>query len=100
DLPRRHRHGRQPSGRASRRRDRPSIDRVGAAARCRAPQGDRPMNAPAPNSARKLNGGQALAEMLQLAEVGPMFGMGGFQLLPFYEAMRALGLRHFLINDE
>ena len=29
-----------------------------------------------------------------------MFGMGGFQLLPFYEAMRALGLRHFLINDE
>ena len=33
-------------------------------------------------------------------EVGPMFGMGGFQLLPFYEAVRALGLKHFLINDE
>jgi hypothetical protein len=56
------------------------------------------MNAPASNSARKLNGGQALAEMLKLSGVGPMFGMGGFQLLPFYEAMRALGLRHFLIK--
>ena len=52
------------------------------------------------NSARRLNGGQALAEMLKLSGVGPLFGMGGFQLLPFYEAMRALGLRHFLINDE
>jgi Thiamine pyrophosphate-requiring enzymes [acetolactate synthase, pyruvate dehydrogenase (cytochrome), glyoxylate carboligase, phosphonopyruvate decarboxylase] len=26
--------------------------------------------------------------------------MGGFQLLPFYEGCRALGLRHVLINDE
>jgi acetolactate synthase I/II/III large subunit len=58
------------------------------------------MNAPVSNSARHLNGGQALAEMLKLSGAGPMFGMGGFQLLPFYEAMRALGLRHFLINDE
>ena len=53
------------------------------------------MNAPvanslASNSARKMNGGQALAEMLKASGVGPMFGMGGFQLLPFYEAMRAL----------
>ena len=46
------------------------------------------MSAPVSNSARKLNGGQALAEMLKLSGVGPMFGMGGFQLLPFYEAMR------------
>ena len=38
--------------------------------------------------------------MLKLSGVGPMFGMGGFQLLPFYEACRALGLRHYLINDE
>ncbi|MEI8147070.1 MAG: thiamine pyrophosphate-binding protein [Alphaproteobacteria bacterium] len=38
--------------------------------------------------------------MLKLAGVGPMFGMGGFQLLPFYEACRALGLKHTLINDE
>jgi acetolactate synthase-1/2/3 large subunit len=26
--------------------------------------------------------------------------MGGFQLLPFYDALRQLGLRHVLINDE
>ncbi len=58
------------------------------------------MTAPLSNAARQLNGGQALAEMLQLAGVGPMFGMGGFQLLPFYDAVRALGLRHYLINDE
>jgi acetolactate synthase-1/2/3 large subunit len=58
------------------------------------------MNAPVSNSARLLNGGQALAEMLQAHQVGPMFGMGGFQLLPFYEAVRALGLKHYLINDE
>jgi len=49
---------------------------------------------------RKLTGGQALAETLQAHGVGPMFGMGGFQLLPFYEAIRSLGLRHHLINDE
>lgn len=54
----------------------------------------------APNSARRMTGGQALAEMMHLSGVGPMFGMGGFQLLPFYEAVRALGLRHYLINDE
>ncbi len=52
------------------------------------------------NSMRRMTGGQALAEMLKLAGVGPLFGMGGFQLLPFYEACRALGLRHALINDE
>jgi acetolactate synthase-1/2/3 large subunit len=47
-----------------------------------------------------MTGGRALAEMLRLAEAGPMFGMGGFQLLPFYDAMRVLGLTHHLINDE
>lgn len=52
------------------------------------------------NSSRRMTGGHALAEMLKLSGVGPMFGMGGFQLLPFYEACRALGLRHVLINDE
>ncbi len=50
--------------------------------------------------AGRMTGGRALAEMLRLAEVGPLFGMGGFQLLPFYEAARAIGLRHHLINDE
>src|SRR5579872_2045111 len=48
----------------------------------------------------RMTGGRALAEMLRLAQIGPMFGMGGFQLLPFYDALNQLGLRHFLINDE
>src|SRR6201988_5523059 len=57
--------------------------------------------APASNRpSGRMNGGRALAEMLRLAEVGPMFGMGGFQLLPFYDALAQLGMQHFLINDE
>src|SRR5712691_866157 len=48
----------------------------------------------------RMTGGRALAEMLRLCGVGPMFGMGGFQLLPFYDALRSLGLTHHLINDE
>jgi acetolactate synthase-1/2/3 large subunit len=51
------------------------------------------------NATRRMTGGQALAEMLHAAG-SPMFGMGGFQLLPFYEACRVLGVRHHLINDE
>ena len=47
-----------------------------------------------------MNGGRALAEMLRLAGAGPMFGMGGFQLLPFYDAIGHVGLTHHLINDE
>src|SRR6478672_7236599 len=47
-----------------------------------------------------MTGGRALAEMLRLSDAGPMFGMGGFQLLPFYDALSRLGMRHFLINDE
>ena len=50
--------------------------------------------------AGRMNGGRAIAEMLRLAGVGPMFGMGGFQLLPFYDALAQLGMQHFLINDE
>jgi hypothetical protein len=50
--------------------------------------------------AGRMNGGRAMAEMLRLAGAGPMFGMGGFQLLPFYDAVGQLGLRHHLINDE
>ena len=38
--------------------------------------------------------------MLKAHGVGPMFGMGGFQLLPFYGALEGLGLTHHLINDE
>src|SRR5438034_10802562 len=48
----------------------------------------------------RMTGGRALAEMLRLSGAGPMFGMGGFQLLPFYDALGQLGMRHFLINDE
>ncbi|HWI26717.1 MAG TPA: thiamine pyrophosphate-binding protein [Stellaceae bacterium] len=48
----------------------------------------------------RMTGGRAMAEMLRLAGAGPMFGMGGFQLLPFYDAVGQLGLAHALINDE
>lgn len=48
----------------------------------------------------KISGGEALARMLDLADVGPVFGMGGFQLLPFYEALRGSGREHVLVNDE
>lgn len=47
-----------------------------------------------------MTGGECLARMLAAHNVGPMFGMGGFQLLPFYDAVRRLGLAHHLINDE
>ena len=47
-----------------------------------------------------LSGGAAVAEMFRRYGVGPIFGMGGFQLLPFYEACRQLGMKHTLINDE
>lgn len=47
-----------------------------------------------------LTGGAAVAEMFMRFGVGPLFGMGGFQLLPFYEACRQRGMRHTLINDE
>ncbi len=48
----------------------------------------------------EMTGGEALARMIQAFQGGPMFGMGGFQLLPFYDACRRLGLDHHLINDE
>src|SRR5271156_7028727 len=57
---------------------------------------DRASNRPA----GRMNGGRALAEMLRLARGGPMFGVGGVQLFPFYDALARLGMRHFLINDE
>jgi acetolactate synthase-1/2/3 large subunit len=48
----------------------------------------------------EMTGGEAIARMLIAHGAGPMFGMGGFQLLPFYDAARRLGLAHHLINDE
>lgn len=47
-----------------------------------------------------LTGGAAVARMFRQHGVGPIFGMGGFQLLPFYEACRQLRLQHILVNDE
>jgi acetolactate synthase-1/2/3 large subunit len=54
-------------------------------------------NAMTPN---EMTGGEALVRALMAHGAGPMFGMGGFQLLPFYDAARRLGLAHHLINDE
>ena len=51
-------------------------------------------------SDNEMTGGEALVRMIQAFDGGPMFGMGGFQLLPFYDAARRLGLSHHLINDE
>ena len=59
-----------------------------------------PSNHDHSDSTRALTGGEAIVEILELANVGPMFGMGGFQLLPFYEAVRKKGMTHHLINDE
>lgn len=51
-------------------------------------------------SDNEISGGEAIARMIKAFDGGPMFGMGGFQLLPFYDAARRLGLQHHLINDE
>ncbi|MGI9486861.1 MAG: thiamine pyrophosphate-binding protein [Geminicoccaceae bacterium] len=51
-------------------------------------------------SDNEMTGGEALARVLQAHGVGPIFGMGGFQLLPFYDAVRRLGMTHSLISDE
>jgi acetolactate synthase I/II/III large subunit len=48
----------------------------------------------------EITGGEAMARMLKAFHAGPMFGMGGFQLLAFYDAARRLGLDHHLVNDE
>ncbi|RAU21312.1 acetolactate synthase [Paramagnetospirillum kuznetsovii] len=48
----------------------------------------------------EMSGGEAIARMIKAFDGGPIFGMGGFQLLPFYDAARRLGLSHYLINDE
>lgn len=51
----------------------------------------------------KMNGGKAIAEMLKLQGARYMFGMGGFQLLPVYDAICQAGNqmpRHIHVNDE
>ena len=64
-----------------------------------------PDDAAAPEAAasavpNEMTGGEALARALLAHGAGPVMGMGGFQLLPFYDAARRLGLRHHLVNDE
>jgi acetolactate synthase I/II/III large subunit len=52
---------------------------------------------------KKMTGGYAIAEMLRVHGVKVMFGMGGFQLLPVYDAINQLGNvrpRHIHVNDE
>ncbi len=48
----------------------------------------------------EITGGEAIARMFAAHDVELMFGMGGFQLLPYYDAIRRLKLNHHLINDE
>lgn len=46
-------------------------------------------------------GGEAIVKMLQLHGVEFAFGMGGYQLLPYYDALaRQEQVRHVLIRDE
>jgi len=50
-----------------------------------------------------MTGGEALALMFEKSGIECMFGMGGFQLLPFYDALAAEGNqipRHMLVADE
>lgn len=49
----------------------------------------------------EMNGGEAVARMLQLHGVEFSFGMAGFQPLPYYDALaRQEQIRHILIRDE
>lgn len=52
------------------------------------------------NSALEMQGGEAIARIIRAFHGGPMFGMGGFQLLPLYEAVRRFDMPHHLMNDE
>jgi acetolactate synthase-1/2/3 large subunit len=48
-----------------------------------------------------MRGGDAVVKMLQLHQVDLALGMGGFQVLPYYDALAAQNqIRHVLIRDE
>jgi acetolactate synthase I/II/III large subunit len=51
-------------------------------------------------SDNEMCGGEAIARMIMAFDGGPVFGMSGFQLLPFYDAARRLELQHHLVNDK
>ena len=44
------------------------------------------------SQSNEMTGGEAMARCLKAFNAGPMFGMGGFQLLAFYDAARRLKL--------
>jgi len=49
----------------------------------------------------RLTGGEAIARMLQLQGATTAFGIGGFQLLAYYDALaRQNTIRHVLVRDE
>ena len=49
----------------------------------------------------RMTGGEAIIRMLQAHGIELAFGMGGFQLLPYYDALaRQDQIRHLLIRDE
>lgn len=49
----------------------------------------------------EMTGGEAIVRMMQAYGVEYAFGMGGFQPLPYYDAMaRQDSIRHILIRDE
>lgn len=53
--------------------------------------------------ASHMTGGEAMTEMLRLYQAQFIFGIGGFQLLPFYDAIARAGNRlprHIVVNDE
>ena len=48
-----------------------------------------------------MTGGEAVARMLRAHGVDHGFGIGGYQALPYYDAIRRLGgIRHVLVRDE
>jgi acetolactate synthase I/II/III large subunit len=55
-----------------------------------------------PEETIELTGGQALVRMLQAHGARVAFGIGGFQLLPYYDAMHDVRgeLEHMLVKDE
>ena len=56
-----------------------------------------------PSAKGTLTGGEVLGRMLQLSQIEFMLGMGGFQLLPFCDAIACddkKSFRHILVNDE
>jgi len=51
----------------------------------------------------EISGGEALAKLMELSGLPYMFGMGGYQILPYYDALSRQenpSPRHLLVSDE